>query len=973
MTQVHNIDRTTTTTTIIIISSSSNTSILLLIFTAHMSIACEKAQALKHALPHHEEFFSGDSDSDHLQDGPPSRASSSLPKKPLSLSTDPTLPPLPPSSSSSSSAIASAVVAAGQQAKVLGTPYGYGSMGAAPLSISTLFSGSSNADSSSELSARDLKDSRDSSTTRLKEMIKRNVGLTSPQSATSMSSSSLFSLQTSGQPLSLDDLQPYYGRFSVSRLTGRRRRDIERARGEDKPHGALSARGSLSDDEDSSPLTMQSRQQQQQQQHRHRHFFHRHEDPSAPALSAGGSEPTLASSSQTRDDATGENRVSDGDKVSSFNRRTLSKALQDARAANNDPNTLLAELPPLPLKFMKAFTTLSWSDDSPALSATTAETDSNLKDSPLNRIINIPPLPVLMYSLPTVAPVFNYSAGYSYSYGYGYGYGPSTTTVRRSPSQRSTAPSNASVIMGSTSGGPFPRLPPSARSMTSSSSVAHPPHRSAESAAATLTSKSFLFKAYENARFQGHYILRVFGNQVEYGKVPVNKENCCSQYFRQADVTYRSLERRYRVAKDAMLQRLEQSRNEWQQHLNRHTTMGTDEAVVPRYTTLVQHATTRSEPTPRTSSSLQAGNVLPATVDTSKPQRVLLSGPGEDLVQSQMPLNTDKVNEPYEDRKQDQDSERSMAPELVLTPPPEDSPEAWPSNEFDKIERAYEDSCQEKLMKAHDDAFWYRFEQDRCQEDAEAVYGLDVFLDQITQDVEFERFEAVALTEISNDNRGSPLFTIANGDGTNMIWLESPSVKLKNQFLNWFAISLMDERDPVVSFTSKEGTEGTTHLDLLNERITESSAKTEVDQSKEDETLVDIMTVNVTIMEKRIAWMRQKMNEEMKRIEDTLDQLDNLDNDTKRLMTTIQTVVEDQEVQLALQPAPTTGLTLADLVVRKISEVDQRIVACTKIMSQARQNLNRLKYEMVLEQRSIRLFRQYKIMIAVISLVVLAL
>lgn len=51
--------------------------------------------------------------------------------------------------------------------------------------------------------------------------------------------------------------------------------------------------------------------------------------------------------------------------------------------------------------------------------------------------------------------------------------------------------------------------------------------------------------------------------------------------------------------------------------------------------------------------------------------------------------------------------------------------------------------------------------------------------------------------------------------------------------------------------------------------------------------------------------------------------------------------IESQEVQLALQPSMTTGLTLAETVVQKLKEVDERIVACTKVMGAARHNVRR--------------------------------
>ncbi|KAF9145238.1 hypothetical protein BGX30_009819 [Mortierella sp. GBA39] len=109
----------------------------------------------------------------------------------------------------------------------------------------------------------------------------------------------------------------------------------------------------------------------------------------------------------------------------------------------------------------------------------------------------------------------------------------------------------------------------------------------------------------------------------------------------------------------------------------------------------------------------------------------------------------------------------------------------------------------------------------------------------------------------------------------------------------------------------------------------------------------------------------------MKSIEDILDQLDNLDESAKNLSTTLLRAIESDEVQSALHPSPVTGLTLAETVDGKIKDVNERIVVCARIMGAARFNLNRLKYEIELEQRSIRLFRQYKIAIAIVTVSIL--
>lgn len=83
--------------------------------------------------------------------------------------------------------------------------------------------------------------------------------------------------------------------------------------------------------------------------------------------------------------------------------------------------------------------------------------------------------------------------------------------------------------------------------------------------------------------------------------------------------------------------------------------------------------------------------------------------------------------------------------------------------------------------------------------------------------------------------------------------------------------------------------------------------------------------------------------ETMKSLEDVLAQLDNLDESAKKLSTTLLRAIENDEVQLALQPSPATGLTLAETVDGKIKDVNERIVVCARIMGAARFNVSPLK------------------------------
>lgn len=82
--------------------------------------------------------------------------------------------------------------------------------------------------------------------------------------------------------------------------------------------------------------------------------------------------------------------------------------------------------------------------------------------------------------------------------------------------------------------------------------------RSKADPAAIFCTKSFLFKSYQSSRFRGHYVFRVVGDQLEYKRLPNALEESCSQYFRKADVTYRSLERKAKAIRE---ERDERKRN----------------------------------------------------------------------------------------------------------------------------------------------------------------------------------------------------------------------------------------------------------------------------------------------------------------------------------------------------------------------------------------------------------------------------
>ncbi|KAG0347247.1 hypothetical protein BG005_000297, partial [Podila minutissima] len=777
-------------------------------------------------------------------------------------------------------------------------------MGTAPLPISTKFIGTSpgrHSASAIDLPAlrdhlRDRDLPRDSSTTRLKGMLKRNVRLSSP--APSTASLNLPTTTTMGAGDVLDDLQPYQNGFRVSRLTGRtkrRERRWSRTGGSDS-----TSRGTtfVTSDEDEAPLTIPSRQ------HRYRHLFHRHDRHISPRREGKYSKD-----------------ASRQEYISNVYVPSVSNALEEARASINDPNVLLAELEPLTPKFVRAFAVLMCGSGSPAPSV-----DASFPSGPgmANKITDIPPLPVLMYARPTVAPGSGYVIGGQGGIPGGRG--------SPAPVQKPTMMTATTVTSGGVSSlSSLPR--PSTRGLVLPEKPVEP---------TPLCSKAFLFKSYQNSRPQGHYLFRIVQDRVEYGKLPVSKESCCSQYFRQADVTYRSLEKKYKLSKDAKHKMLVQHQQEWTERRR----LSTEEKFQPLSTTLDKSMTVVSLPVPRRTPEMDApfsAHQAPDTTQEASPQpssvHVLLSGRGDSKALTQdaeidnrlLAQGSGNAANTQEGRSDsDLATERSLTPELSVTPPSEEpltppselsltsspppelsltsspppdlsltpSPGTTPSpppsmpmstldpkrpfvpSKKDPVTKlailTYEQAWQEAQMQAVDNAYWYRLERDRCLEAAEVLYGLDLYLDEIARHVEYERFEAVEQTRIQNENRDTTLFTIANGDRTNVMWLESPSLKLKNEFMNWLSIALMDRGEPKVACAALADEPCKTHLDTLVESSTKPPTKGELKQ-RDGNTLIDLTTVQLTLLEKQIAEKRQQICDEMKQIEDALEHLDQLD------------------------------------------------------------------------------------------------
>ncbi|KAF9941173.1 hypothetical protein BGZ67_005624 [Mortierella alpina] len=815
----------------------------------------------------------GESDAEPVYDGQPNGRTGHSQKTTASMRTskasghpeDPTLPPPPRMRANSRSERRDSLPSS---TPAYAIPYGFGSMGSAPLSASTKSSAMSGSPSGSShnsatMSHGDPAKELSFATGRFRDMLKRNVvGLAGPGSSSGLhsplSTTALPQLDNSGgrrassqsssaiADMMLGDEQPSL--FSLSRIAGRR------SKFNTKPYSVESPPGSEDDD---TPLTIRQALPQDRKQSIEPHL-HRHRSDGAGMMKAP--EPL------------GSGPISDQQRVIF---KPISQALKEARQSNPDPNVLYAEVPPLPGAFMDAFASHAGSPATLSLS------------SPMARP---PPTPTAVPSTPLTTSM---TAAVSKqmmltAFPMTVGMMPSTpsmhTRTNSIPDSALSNPTTASTVN--------PRL--------------HSSHRTVDrmSASDPLGSRNFLFKSYVNSKFQGHYVFRVRDDQVEYGKLPVSLEQACSLYFREADVTYRSMEKKAKLWKEERKRAQEKQEQVWQ-------------------------------------------------ITREKSQSI--PGHIEDGSESAIAMKCEK------DAQCEDSSSRGGSPRLGMAMAPVEAVPSATGNERPQDQRRHtsfqEQEPLERHQRAMDEAYWQEAERVHWQESKEAIYGLEQCLWELVKRVEYERFDFINQVEIQNESRDTALFSIVNGDKTNVMWLESPSVKLKREFLNWIAVSLMDRGDSdscaeKVSEMRRRGAEVNKFL-----KSDPRSQKHLPDQEVVDYILT-MAEIRIQLMEADVRSKREETMSTMEDLEAVLDKLDNLDDGIKTLMTRMVRVIDSGEVQKALQPSLTTGMTLAETVQCKIRDVNERIIVCARIMGAARLNLNRLKYEIELEQRSIKLFRR---------------
>ncbi|KAG0354050.1 hypothetical protein BGZ54_001875 [Gamsiella multidivaricata] len=492
----------------------------------------------------------------------------------------------------------------------------------------------------------------------------------------------------------------------------------------------------------------------------------------------------------------------------------------------------------------------------------------------------------------------------------------------------------------------------------------------------TINTKTFLFKFYQNSRFQGHYVFRVVEDRVEYKILPSALEQACSQYFREAYVTYRALENKAKTLKEERARR----------RINLFWAEGPESAGVAAK---IERRGSDSGPGSKIQNSAVAWDQMALTdaATTLSESSVGTPNPQGRRTPEQMDQrsNTGSSYSPIfkaftrpTDRSSSAPVERNGAMvynSAVSQPGSQRSAlyhsrrRSWSSiNDQQRLD-------QQQQHQAMEDAYWREMERKYREEFKQATYGLELYLNEIIKGQEYERFDSSAAVSIANENRNTAVFSIINGDRTNVMWLESPSAKLKNEFLNWIAIATMDHRQPEPE--PEQETTSVYQSKLINKARHVMFMDFERDDSEDagekTDLLLDMIGIRLAQQEEKLMSMRNAIQNTMWQIKDCLERLDHLDEGAKKRMTEMIRATDSQEVQLALRPSPSTNLTLAETVDWKLRDVQERILVCARIMNAARYNLNRLRYEIELEQRSIRLFRQYKIIIAVVSISVVLL
>ncbi|KAG0013281.1 hypothetical protein BGZ80_011176 [Entomortierella chlamydospora] len=764
---------------------------------------------------------------------------------------------------------------------------------------------------------------KESSTVRFKGLLK-SVGLSNQHSPNTF--------PLTGDFLSGDD-QPVSKVFSLKRPERRKKRIKKPRFAAAGVHAALTV---ATDDEDSS-----ASKSVQHNHHSHRRFWNPRRR--SRSIDLGVSHHPIVTYNQEP--------INQGP--------VISAALKEAREGNRDPSVLIAELEPLPPSFKDAFAALSHPRASQHQQRQQQQHPQPQPYAPMAS--HVPPSS-------TVGPAF--ASVY---------YGPigTLTNYQYIPTPQRSPAAGCSYVIGT---------------------------------------KTFLFQSLENSRLQGHYIFRVVGDNIEYKKLPPTLEQSSSQYFKSAWKTYRLLEKTWREEQERRgIDRF------WARDLdlgNRFDRSAPLSVTIPRPTqnysqmsneigrrgsegTILKSAVAWDQLKSTGSVSLTESPVSTPTLPVSNagyleqrynPQ--ISNNPAlRSIVDGINRSNSDPIRKGaaagfYEGGGRNGSTLSQITLRSALY---HSRRRSWSSI-------SEQQHSEQQKQQAVEEANWREKERKYREEFQQATYGLELFLKELVKGSEYEIFDAAVNVTISNENRkrtldqhifkvvhldhrdindlhyisnsiflvpaDSAVFTITNSDRTNVMCLESPSVKLKDEFLNWIKISAMghEEVEDELIPAPRAKPPKDSSLDFLIANINSYEEKSEgVDLIRE------IVELRIKQQADRLQAMRENFKMTQKEIESCIHRLDEMNERAKETMTNIARDIDSQEIQLTLRPSPATGMTLAATVEKKVIEVQERIMVCQRIMDEASNNLLRLRNEIELEQRSIRLFRQYKIIIAVVA------
>ncbi|KAF9583032.1 hypothetical protein BGW38_010388, partial [Lunasporangiospora selenospora] len=574
-----------------------------------------------------------------------------------------------------------------------------------------------------------------------------------------------------------------------------------------------------------------------------------------------------------------------------------------------------------------------------------------------------------------------------------------------------------------------------------------------------LTTKIFLFKSHSNSLLQGHYVFRVYGNQLEYKKLHPDFHQLCLQYFREVAAKYQILES---LDKKAQLLKREQDRKQklasisWgssqvyspdrerqmgygpkaapnqesrgplhhhHQHYNQHpppplhphsnlnpnppisqhSSSGEGSSIktakAGNFPEILKSSVAWDQPgmTPSAATTTTTTTTTTVTATPSSsvapplpPRPHLTHGRGQSFSYLDQRFNPSESHNALlrsmtggnpelwkrAGNGTQKGADQSFLARGTVNAGPSSGSAGGPSSLVSLPQkllynrrRSWTNVQEQGRMdwfkqQAIGEADYKEAGRKYREELKQVTYGLEMFLEKLVEGVEFERYDSCANVVILNDNRDAVVFGVSRGDRTMMMQLESPCAKLKHEFLSRISFSTADQKD--------------LESDRLLKSFEKRSRQPKIDnlfgfnnaspiQADNLDMFLEILSIRVSQQEARLQEKNGNIRSTMQQIEERVERLNNLDERAKHVMGLMLRTINSNEVQTALQPSTGTGLTLEETLRMKQDDVMKKLIICTKIMNHARYKLNKLEYQIELEQRSIRLFRQYKIIIAVVA------